>query len=124
MWLVIGVIFVFGILAVCGLIYREFVFGDMCPKFFGIPACYILIFLFIIPFLSHLFKLNKVYYFVGTGLAFLMALYGTIMNVLGELHCPTTESGLPMCYISLFIFICLILLKILYIRTNHWLGNF
>lgn len=108
---VISVIFVVSILATSNLVYTDFIEGDVCPKLLTMPACQIILVCFLIPFLAHIFKWKTIYYFLGTGLAFTIALYGTIMQVLNYVSCPKTESNVPMCFISLGIFTTLIVSK-------------
>jgi len=112
LWLVITFIFIIGIGGASSLVYNEFTNGLICPKLIGIPACYIIMLCFLIPFISHLFNLNSLYYYVGTGFAFTIALYGSVMKFAGIVECPKTNEGVPMCFISLSIFTSLIILKL------------
>ena len=50
-------------------------------------------------------------YFMFTGLAWIIAAYGAIMQISETIECPKTEEGIPMCYISFVMFSLLILLK-------------
>lgn len=108
--LLISVIFLFGLFATTKLAYTDFTLGNVCPKLFEIPACYIILLCFLIPFISHIFKFTYPY-FIGTGIALIIAVYGSVMEFLNILSCPKTESNIPMCYISFSIFLSLILLK-------------
>ena len=116
LWLVITLIFIMGIGGASSLVYNEFTNGLICPKLIGIPACYIIMLCFLIPFISHLFNLHKLYYYIGTGLAFSIALYGSVMQLLRVVECPKTNRGLPMCFISLSIFTGLIILKLISLK--------
>jgi len=113
-------LFVLSILGASSLVYNEFVHHSICPKILNIPACYIIMGCFIIPLLGHLLKWNNFIYFIGTGLAFSIALFGTITQLLETVQCPKTSTGIPMCFISLSIFTSLIILKImlLHIKTR------
>jgi hypothetical protein len=57
-------------------------------------------------------------YFVGTGLAFIIAFIASIMQFTGTAKCPETSNGTPMCYYSLLIFFTLISLKIIYLKNK------
>jgi hypothetical protein len=116
--IILILIFVLSILGASSLVYNEFVNHSVCPKILTIPACYIIMGCFIIPLLGHLLKWNNSIYFIGTGLAFSIALYGTIMQLLEIIQCPKTSSGIPMCFISLSIFTSLILLKIILLKVK------
>lgn len=119
-WIIISILLVSIIVAVGVLVYRDITYGDVCPKLFDIPACYIILVLLIVPFLVHLLKKNKIYYFIGIGLAFCLALFATLSSVFGTFQCPVTDAGLPMCFISLLILSSLILLKILLFIVNKY----
>ena len=112
-------IFVIGILGTGSLVINEFTTGEGCPKFGHIPACYMIFACFVIPFLAHLLKKWNFIYFLGTGLAFIIAVIASIMQFNGNAECPKTSNGIPMCYYSFLIFSSLILLKVLYIKYKN-----
>ena len=116
--IVLTLVFVLSILGTISLVYDELVSHSICPKILNIPACYIIMFCFIVPFSTHLLKWNNYLYFIGTGLAFSIALYGTIMQTLEIIQCPKTSTGIPMCFISLSIFTSLIILKIISLKIK------
>lgn len=114
--IILIMVFALSILGASSLVYNEFINHSICPKLLDIPACYIIMLCFIIPLFSHLLKWNNYIYFTGTGLAFSIAFYGTIMQVLELIQCPKTSAGIPMCFISLGIFISLIVLKLILVK--------
>jgi quinol-cytochrome oxidoreductase complex cytochrome b subunit len=116
---ILSTLFIVSIVATLQLVYTDYTIGNVCPKLLGVPACYIILLCFIIPFLVHHLKGNSTYYFLGTGLAFLIALYGSAMQVLSYISCPKTNNNIPMCFISLGIFTSLIILKILIKKNKH-----
>lgn len=105
-------VFIFGIYGAGILVYNEFSQGNICPKLLNIPACYIILACLVIPFLAHVFKKDNIIYFTGTGIAWSIAFYASIMQISGVIECPKTSAGIPMCYISFAIFTLLIVLKI------------
>jgi hypothetical protein len=109
-------VFVIGIFGAGELVYNEISQHNVCPKLLGIPACYIILTCFIIPFVVHIFKARNYIYFAFTGFAFVIALVATIMQFTGHAECPKTASGTPMCYYSLALFTSLIVLKWLFIK--------
>ncbi|MBU2996080.1 hypothetical protein KO500_06530 [Cellulophaga baltica] len=109
-------IFLFGIYGTGALVIKEFSKGAICPKIFNIPACFIIIICLVVPFIYHLLRRGNIVYFVLTGLACSIAVYGSVFQLLGNVECPKTNEGVPMCYISLTIFTFLILLKILELK--------
>ncbi|WP_282071390.1 hypothetical protein [Polaribacter atrinae] len=116
--IILILIFVLSILGASSLVYDEFINESICPKIFNIPACYIIMGCFIMPLLGHLLKWNNYIYFIGTGLAFSIALYGTTSQLLEIVQCPKTSTGIPMCFISLSIFTSLIFLKIMLLKIK------
>jgi|LGVF01.2.fsa_nt_gb hypothetical protein len=114
----ISIIFIIGILGAGNLAYNEFLEEGTCPKLSIIPACYVILACFVFPFIAHLFNKGKIIYFLFTGFALSLATYATIGQLLGEIQCPKTEGGLPMCYISFVIFASLVLLKIISLKKK------
>lgn len=114
----ISIIFILGILGAGNLAYNEFLVEGTCPKLGIIPACYIVLVCFVVPFITHIFNKSKVLYFLFTVFALVLAIYATIGELLGNLRCPKTDGGLPMCYLSLVIFTILILLKIFSLKNK------
>ncbi len=110
------VVFAIGIVGAGLLVYNEVTQYGVCPKLLGIPVCYTILFCFMIPFLTHLFKLSNYLFFTFAGLAFFIALTASIMQVTGYGDCPKTANGTPMCYYSLLLFSSLILLKWLLVK--------
>ena len=83
-----------------------------CPLVVGLPACYVIGVCFILTLISHFVTHRKVWYFLFIAIPFLLALSGSILELLGHDVCPKTNSGIPMCFISLFICTTLLILKI------------
>lgn len=108
---IINVFCVIGILGAGSIVTTEFTTGDGCPKFGAVPACLIILICFILPFISHLPKKWILIYFLFTGIAALIALVASVMQFIGNAECPKSDSGIPMCYLSLLIFTSLITLK-------------
>ncbi|NOR28885.1 MAG: hypothetical protein GQ540_10215 [Lutibacter sp.] len=114
----IYLVFIFGLLGAGNLAYHEFLKIGTCPKLGIIPACYIIFSCLLIPFIAHILTKGKVIYFVFTGTALLIATYATIGQLFGNVQCPKTEHGFPMCYISFIIFASLISLKWILIKKK------
>ncbi len=113
-------LFILSIFGASPLVYNEYVNTSICPKILDIPACYIIMLCFIIPLIAHLLKLSNYMYFIGTAIAFLIAFYGTIMQVSEIIECPKTSTGIPMCFISLSIFTTLIITKAYLIKLKRF----
>lgn len=110
---ILYLVFLFGIYGAGTLVYKEFSYGNICPKIVNIPACYIIMACLVIPLIIHLTKGSNSIYFMFTGFAWTIASYGSIMQFLKTVECPKTAEGIPMCYISFVMFSLLILLKVI-----------
>ena len=108
---IINVLFVIGLFGAGSLVITEFTIGNGCPKFGAVPACLIILICFMLPLISHLLKKWNLIYFLFTGIAALIALVASVMQFMGTAECPKSDSGIPMCYLSLLIFTSLIILK-------------
>ena len=117
-WLLL-LVFSIGIIGAGFLVYDEITTTNVCPKLLGIPACYIILACFLIPFVTHIIKGRNIIYFVFTGIAFIIALVASIMQFTGLGECPKTSNGTPMCYYSLLLFATLIFLKIVLIKNKR-----
>lgn len=111
-------IFSIGIFGAGELVYNEITQHNVCPKLLGIPACYIILACFVIPFIVHVFKGKNYIYFAFTGFAFVIALVATIMQFTGHAECPKAANGIPMCYYSLALFTSLIVFKVFLIKND------
>ncbi len=116
----IFIIFILGIFGTGNLAYNNFLQEGVCPKLGIIPACYIVLACFVIPFIVHIFNTGRIVYFLFTGFALALATYASIGQLFGNLQCPKVESGMPMCYISFVIFAGLILLKIILLKKKQF----
>lgn len=88
--------------------------SGICPKLGGIPACYIILLCFLMAAVGHVPGMPKgnLIYFIFTGFAASIALYGTVGELAGFAECPKASGGTPMCFYSLAIFGSLILMKV------------
>lgn len=111
----------FGLYGTISLVVMELREGNICPKILSIPACYLILICFVLVLTSHsqLFKDKNWGYFIGAGIAFSIAIIGTIGQLTGMIECPKTTSGIPMCYLSLAFFSTLLLLKIVTIKLKQ-----
>lgn len=109
-WLLL-LVFLIGIIGSGLLVYDELTIENVCPKLLGVPACYLILVCFIVPFVVHFIKGKSVIYYLFSGVAFTIALFASILQFFGFADCPKTSSGMPMCYYSLLLFTSIIILK-------------
>lgn len=87
---------------------------NICPKVFGIPACYLVLLFFILAFMAHVLSsvvVSSIWFYGFIAIPFLLALTGTITELSGKVICPRTSNGTPMCYISLVMCLAFLTLK-------------
>jgi len=109
----IWIVLLVGLWGSFGLAKEDWLIGDVCPKILEIPACYIILACFTLAAFSHTNILGDNFwlYFIGAGIAWSIATFGTVGQIAGWLACPKTAGGIPMCYISFAMFSTLLLLK-------------
>ncbi len=71
-----------------------------CPSIGPVPACYLVFGSFLAALIGSLMRYHRAFY-IGLGFPTLLALYASIGELVGFVECPKTDSGIPMCYISL-----------------------
>lgn len=120
---IISILLLIGIYGAGGLVWEEIKTGSGCPKIGVIPACVIILLCFLIPFIVHLLRKYNRIYFAFTTLAVSIAIFASIIQYTGNGECPKLDNGIPMCYLSFFIFSILIVLKIVLIKLNKAITN-
>ncbi len=93
------------------LVYLDYTIGDICPKIGMIPACYLVLFYFIILLLLHIFKTSVLIFIIFSGFALALAIFSSVGQLIGVTQCPKSDFGFPLCYIALLFFSSLILMK-------------
>jgi len=78
--------------------------SGFCPAIGFVPACYLVLAGFTMALIGHI--LNWRYqelklFVVGLGIPTVLAMMGTVGQILGFIECPKTSDGIPMCFISL-----------------------
>lgn len=113
---IVTALLIFGLWGAATLSYGEFSGTGGCPHLGVIPACYIVFICFLIPLITHIFGRRNSLFYLCSGFAFLLATFASVGQLSDAVQCPKTESGVPMCYISFFLFLAIISLKIIYQR--------
>ena len=115
-------LFVFSLYVLSGIIpisIKQFQSGGACPLIGPIPACYIVSVAYTAMGVAAILWTKKlVWLFILGALPVIgLALSGTTLELFGHPTCPRSESGLPLCYLSLVVglmmaIVFLIVLKI------------
>ena len=104
---IIGIIFSFY------LIFLDYLTSDYCPKIYFIPACYLVFISFalitISDFIHSTFQIFIFY--IGSFFGIILAVWFSFNEIVKTEICPKLFE-IPMCYLSLCIFLIIILLKV------------
>ncbi len=102
---------VLGIIGSVFLVYRELVYGNYCPQFFGIPACYLTLLAYAMVLIS-VVAFRKLLFSVGTFLGLLLAIWFSVHHYSRSIICPIYRD-IPLCYASLVAFGLILVLGLL-----------
>lgn len=111
-------LFIIGISGAGWLVSKEFSQAHTCPYLLGIPACIVILVCFLIPLIVHLLKRYNEIYFFFTGIAAVIAVTASLLQLTGNGDCPKTNGGTPMCYYSFLLFASLIIIKLVLRKNN------
>lgn len=87
--------------------------SGFCPAIFGIPACYLVLLAFLLCLLSTL-PIKELYsallFYPGAFLGLTLAIWFSYNSMTGRDNCPEI-LGFPLCYLSFFVFLALLMLR-------------
>lgn len=89
------------------LVYKEISLSNYCPKVFNIPACYLVLLSFILVLESVIYN-HKLFFWTGSSLGVLLAVWFSYNQLIGNPICPIFLN-IPLCYVSLLTFIAIII---------------
>lgn len=94
--------------------------GNACPDLGPIPACYVVSVCYaamgIVAILWN--RPLSWLFFAGVAPVILLALVGSLLELTGHPTCPRSDAGLPLCYMSLFVGV-MMLLVFLYVLKRE-----
>lgn len=100
-----------GLISTVVLVLGDIIIGNICPKVIGIPLCYVVLLLILTVVISHLKKLN-ILYFAAASVGLIIAVIMSILQLNDCAQCPKAFEIIPMCYLSIILFGSLLGLKI------------
>jgi len=79
--------------------------GNACPHLGLVPACYLVMVCYAAMGITALFwnKQLSWLFFSGAVPVIFMAMIGTVLEITGLPTCPRSDTGLPLCYMSLLV---------------------
>lgn len=107
------VLVLIGFLGALNVSYFNATTNNVCPHIAIIPVCYVVLAAFSMMLLSLIinqYGCKQHLFIAGWGIAFLIALLGSGMEVMKGNVCPATASGLPLCFVSLALCIAIFIL--------------
>lgn len=95
--------------------------GAACPMLGPLPACYLVSICYAAMGLAAVLwnkPLNGLF-FAGAAPVILLALIGTSLELSGRATCPRSETGLPLCYLSLIASIMMLVVFLLVLKRER-----
>jgi len=95
------------------LIFLDYLISDYCPKIYFIPACYLVLISFALIIISEFlnFKIQNIIFYIGSFFGLSLAVWFSFNEIVETEICPKLYE-IPMCYLSLGIFLIIILFKV------------
>lgn len=92
-----------GVAGVAPIAWQQLTGVKACPVLVAIPACNIVLLGYLLMAISAFlpFRARTIGFFIGCAPLFLLALTGSVLELLGQDTCPRTASGIPTCFFSL-----------------------
>ena len=90
-----------------------------CPNVFAVPACFVVLFGYSMMLLATFWQKHlksKIIFLIGWLPVFLLAFFGSILEMSNGSTCPKSNSGLALCYVSLSL---ALVVAILYFITKR-----
>ena len=110
LWLVLAV----GLYGALSVSYTTITGTDPCPDVQGLPACFVVTVGYLMMVTSLVisnFGWKKRMFLSGWLVVFLIAVTGTLLEIMNGNTCPHSADGLPLCYVSLAFSILILMLN-------------
>ncbi len=101
-WLFVALA-IFGVVGVAPIALRQWTGDAMCPSLGFVPACYVALLGYSLVAVSAFLKdrLRLLVFLLGFIPVFAMAAAGSGLELFGQMACPRSSGGTPMCFYSL-----------------------
>lgn len=110
-----------GMLSSFWLIAMNMRTSGFCPPLFDIPACYFVLLAFTLVFISTLLRkepISSILFYPGSFLGLTLAIWFSYNRMTGKATCPSLFD-FPLCYLSFFVFIALLMLHASLKKGEH-----
>lgn len=112
--ILLGLLLATGLYGALSVSYTTITGTTPCPDVQGLPVCFVVTIGYVMMVAS-LFILNfgwkKRIFLSGWLVVFLIAVTGTLLEVINGNTCPQSADGLPLCYVSLTFSILILVLN-------------
>ena len=113
-WLFVALA-IFGVAGVAPIAFQQWSGDTACPSLGFIPACYIAFLGYSLTAISTFLKdkVRLLVFLIGFTPIFALAAIGSSFELLGQMPCPRSGGGTPMCFHSLALAISLAVLYLI-----------
>lgn len=114
----LNIVIVLGIIIIGNAAVKELLYGNICSNLTIIPTCYIALAYVILLLIFHVRKNAVIWFLFLAGFATVLATFATIKHIFGTAPCAVSVIGIPTCYIGLVLFVVMLGLKFLEVKSN------
>ena len=109
---------IMGLFGALRLSYVTSTTDNDCPILVGIPVCYVILLGYALIAIAQFtgMPVKSRLFWIGWLPVFLLAITGTMLELVDGQTCPKNDTGLPLCYVSLAI---IILIAICFLLINR-----
>ena len=118
LWLLLAV----GLYGALSVSYTTITGTDPCPDVQGLPVCFVVAVGYLMMVTSLFmpnYGLKKRIFLSGWLIVFLIAVTGTLLEIMNGNTCPQSADGLPLCYVSLTLCILILVLNFADQKTHY-----
>ena len=117
----VAVLALLGLAGVLPVSVSEFEGSAFCPRLAGVPACYVVLASYFVLLASAaVARLWRAWGVVAAlAIIVLLAAAGSALEITGHGTCPQTTSGIPKCYLSLALGLCIATPILFHLGRRH-----
>ncbi len=116
--IVLTILLILGIGILSQLVWDEYTYGNICPRFLIIPVCYIGIVYLLLLLLLHIFS-KELWYLLINGFGIALAGFASVLHYFEKIECIILEFGIVSCYLYFVFFLVYLILKAIQLRMKY-----